>query len=172
MQIAAILQATGEDIQSLVILDSLPPKKAEESGDDLLNLWLLDVAILIEEQTGDDWSLEPESLVGLSAEDCVTAVLDDLRRKYPMLAEAEDMQNIIAIHAANHYAMHHASLLEFDGDVALAVASFGVLTADDVASWQDFVSGSVTRYDVAGDHDNMLSDPTFDDLIQILQEIV
>jgi len=76
VEIAAALQAAGERVDMLVILDTtLPAVALQASKQARLEHWLSDISSFVEAQTGDEWYCDAADLAELSAPEQVQHVL-------------------------------------------------------------------------------------------------
>ncbi|WP_116248126.1 alpha/beta fold hydrolase [Nocardiopsis sp. FIRDI 009] len=168
--VACALRAEGLPVETLVLLDSLPPENVTTDRAALLAYLAESFALTL---GGRPPGLDPDALAGHSEPERLAAAADALVRAGCVHGRERGATiRRLGVGLALMRAGAGWTPPAYDGDLHLVTADRGVQGADAVTRWGARVSGRVTHHTVPGDHYGMMRPPAVDRLAEVLDTVV
>ncbi|WP_163868729.1 amino acid adenylation domain-containing protein, partial [Myxococcus eversor] len=170
-EMARLLEATGEKVDLLVMFDSHAPTRQPLPEPDTLTL-----LAGFGQMLGVSWenlSLDVNQLERLGAREVLARALPHLRRSTPALhtLELDTAERLFNVYQRLTQAqLRHVPGGVYTGRTVLfrATRAPGEAPVSEDLGWREWLTGSLTVHDVAGDHFTMLSAPGVSALVEQL----
>ncbi|PCI52344.1 MAG: hypothetical protein COB51_00085 [Moraxellaceae bacterium] len=164
-EITQQLEAQGETVENLYLIDSYDPKclgdkLAEESQ-----------SALVIEQFGAELDIKEQDLAGLDGTSQVTLIYNRARDRGLVADELglSQVQRVIAVGKANAEAMRVYQLAVYSGNVLHVAASESRLGVNSGDAWSAYATHHLVREQLTADHESILQAPQVARLAALIQ---